>query len=166
MDLRTLTKLALKLSGLYLLLNALAALPSFIDLPSPYNIESAFYVGVYCLVGLALVWFPGRIITTVIRIPPAELQGVITATKLLQVGCILLGVYFALTGAFSFLYTYAQGRLFYDVVKPFPNSRGPDLSPQDFANLISSGVRFLAGMCLWFGSRYVVRMTGRFQDDS
>ncbi len=101
-----------------------------------------------------------------IRIPPASLEGVIGATKLLQVGCVLLGVYFALTGGFSFLFTYSKARLFYDVVKPFPNSRGPDLSPEDFANLVTSGVRFVVGACLWFGSRYVVKVAGRFQDDS
>jgi len=166
MDLRTLTKLVLKLAGLYLLLTALVALPSVINLPKPYNIESAIYVGVYCFVGLALVWLPGRIISTVIRIPPADLEGTVSAMKLLQVGCILLGVYFALTGAFSFLFTYAKARLFYDVVRPFENSRGPDLLPEDFANLMTSGVRFVVGTCLWFGSRYVVRITGRFHDDS
>ena len=166
MDLRTLTKLVLKLAGLYLQLTALVALPSVINLPRPYNIESSIYVGVYCFVGLGLVWFPGGIVSTVIRIPPAVLEGVMTATKLLQVGCVLLGVYFALTGAFAFLFTYSKARLFYDVVKPFPNSRGPDLSPEDFANLMTSGVRAVVGACFWFGSRYVVRLTGRFQDDS
>ena len=37
MDLRTLTKLILKLAGIYLVLTALIALPSVFNLPPPYG---------------------------------------------------------------------------------------------------------------------------------
>src|SRR3979490_583456 len=84
MDLRTLTKLVLKLAGVYLLLTALVALPSVINLPRPYNIESAIYVGLYCFVGLVLIWLPGCIINAVSHIPPGDLEGAISAAKLLQ----------------------------------------------------------------------------------
>jgi len=81
------------------------------------------------------------------------------------IACILLGIYFALTGVFSFLFTYAQARLFYDVVRPFTNSRGPDLSSEHFANLATSRLKFLVGACLWFGSTYVVKISGCFEDN-
>jgi hypothetical protein len=165
MDLRTLTKLLLKLAGLYLLLTALVAFPSVINLPKPYNVESAIFVGIYCALGAVLLWLPGGFINTIIRVPRSQVEGAITARKLLQVGCILLGVYFALTGAFSFIYTYAQARWFYDVVRPFGNSRGPDINPNDFAQLMTNGVKFVVGLCFWFGSRYVVKATGAFRDD-
>ena len=165
MDLRTLTKLVLKIMGIYLLVTAAVALPPVISYPKPYNIESGVFLAFYGVLGFVLVWIPGGFINTVIRIPSGQIEGTITARKLLQVGCILLGVYFAVTGAFSFLYTYAQARLFYDVVRPFENSRGPDLNPEDFARLFANAIKFMAGLCLWLGSRYVVRFTREFQDD-
>ena len=165
MDLRTLTKLALKLAGLYFLVTALMGFPTLLNVPRPYNIDSAVVLSVYLVIGVVLIWFPGAILNSVIRIPASELEGAVTAAKLLQVGCILLGVYFAVTAVYAVIFTYAKARLFYDVMKPFPNSRGPDLTPDDFGNLVASGVEFLLGLCLWFGSRHIVRLMGSFSDD-
>jgi hypothetical protein len=85
--------------------------------------------------------------------------------RLLQVGCILLGVYFALGAVYDIVYTYAKARWFYDAMKPFPNSGGPGLGPNEFASLTADAVQLALGVGLWVGSRYVVKAAGRFEDD-
>jgi hypothetical protein len=163
MDLRTVTKLALKLVGIYFFVTAIAGLVPLISVPYPHWIDAAVVLSIYLVIGLVLIWFPGVVVNTVIRIPPSELEGTATAVKLLQVGCILLGAYFAVAAVYGVTFTYAKGRLFYEVMKPFPNSRGPDLTPDDFGNIVASSVEFLLGLGLLLGSRHIIRLMESFK---
>ena len=110
MDLRTLTKLLLKLIGLYWLTASLVGAIGLVALPlsglghdtTPYRAVNL--VG-YFIVGAALVWFPGTIANRVLRIQGSEMEGAITAERLLGVGISLLGVYFTVVSISALIFS-------------------------------------------------------------
>src|SRR2546425_152099 len=134
MDLRTLTKLVLKLAGLYIAASALFAIPSIFVAPQEFLLVSSTSTALWCIFGLALFWFPGTVANRVIRLEAASLEGAPSATRILRVGIILLGFFFLITGASRLMFTWAAVRLFYNVVGPYPGSAGPELRPDDFGS--------------------------------
>jgi hypothetical protein len=78
---------------------------------------------------------------------------------------MLLGAYFAVAAVYGVVFTYAKARLFYDVLKPFGNSPGPDMNPTDFAHITASAVELALGLALWFGRRHLSRLMGGFTND-
>jgi hypothetical protein len=165
MDMRDLTRLVLKLAGLYMLVNVLVAIPSVIATPKPYGVEWGVSLGLYAIAGLALLLIPGRIINRVLHISGEVTEGSVSTEKLLRVGSILLGVYFIVAAAYGLIYTYAKVSLFFRVVEPYSRFRGPEMSPDDFAYLLASGVQIALGLFLWLGSRFVVRFARWSGDD-
>jgi len=110
MDLRTLTKLLLKLMGLYWLTASLVGALSIGALVvSGLGHDSTPYRAVnlvgYLIVGAALLWFPGTIANRVLRIEGAEMEGAITAERLLGVGVSLLGVYFTVESVSAIIFS-------------------------------------------------------------
>ena len=160
MDLREITRLVLKLAGLYLLVTVLLGIPATVLLPDPYSVQSAISLGLYGLVGLALFFFPGLVMNRVIRVQ-AETAGDVSSEKLVQVGSILLGLYFTVTAAYGLIYTYVKTRWFPQL--HFPGSRGPDMPADDFAYFIAAGAQIVIGLALWLGSKYVVRASFLFK---
>jgi hypothetical protein len=164
MDLRTLTKLLLKLAGLYLLVTSLLVLPSLLFVPFEHSGPGLVSAGVFSLIGLGLLLFPGAVANQVIRIPPDETRGAPTAESLFRVGLTLMGVYLVVDAVFRVVFVYAKSRWFYDYMQPFPGSRGPGLTPDDFGTLAAAGVQILFGIVLWLANRRVSRITGKFTD--
>jgi len=165
MDLRTLTKLLLKLTGLYLLVTSALALPGLFSVPSEYSTPGLLSAAIFTAVGFALVAFPGVITTHVIRLPPSEIAGAPTAEKLLRIGLTLMGVYFVADAVIRGAFIWSKARWFYDFMQPFPGSRGPGYSPDDFGSIVAALVQLVLGLVLWIGSRRVARISGRFADD-
>jgi hypothetical protein len=158
-DLRTLTKLILKLLGLYFLMVSIGQAISLFALPSA---EWFFFfnVALYFLMGAACLWFPGAIINRVLRIEGAELEGAVTATRLFGVGVAILGLYFAVSAVFALVFTLAGSRWFYHFTDAFGGAKGPDISPEQFASLVTYAVQLAVGVGLWLGWRWMVRLTG------
>jgi len=154
MDMREITRLLLKLAGLYLIVTVLIAAPTVIRTPEPYRIDGAASLVLYALVGFALFFLPGFISNRIVRVP-TETGGAVSSEKLVQVGTILLGVYFTASAAYDLVYTYVKTHWFPQL--HFPGSRGPDMPPDDFAYLIASSAQIVIGLALWLGSKYVVR---------
>lgn len=110
MDLRTLTKLVLKLLGLYWLTASLVGAVNLGALmlsglghdTTPYRM---FNLIGYFVVGAALLWFPGTIANRVLRIEGAESEGGITANRLLAVGTSLLGLYLTITSISALVFS-------------------------------------------------------------
>ncbi len=165
MDLRTLTKLLLKLAGLYLLVNSLLVFPSSLFVPLEHSGPGLISAGVFSLIGLALLVFPGAVTNQIIRIPPSETIGAPTAESLFRVGLTLMGVYLVAEAVFRAVFVYAKSRWFYDYMQPFPGSRGPGLTPDDFGALAAAAVEALLGLVLWLANRHVSKVTGKFSDD-
>src|SRR5262245_7970553 len=113
MDLRTLTKLMLKLAGLYLLATVLISIPTILVTPAQYISIAATSLALYAVAGLALVLFPGAIISSIIRINGHESEGAVTATAVLRVGVMLLGCYFAISASYSVALIWAKTQWFY-----------------------------------------------------
>jgi len=110
MDLRTLTKLLLKMIGLYWLTVSLVGAISLGALSlsglgqdtTPYRVFSL--IG-YFVVGAALLWFPGTVMNRVLRIQGAETEGAITADRLLGVGISQLGLYFTVVSVSALIFS-------------------------------------------------------------
>jgi hypothetical protein len=163
MDLRTLTKLILKLLGIYFLVASVLQVLSLLMLPT---IEWFFLVSVilYFIFGAACVWLPGAIINRVLRIEGGELEGAVTANRLFGVGVALLGLYLSVTAFTALIFTFAGSRWFYRFPDAFGGAKGPDLGPEQFASLVTYAVQLILGLGLWLGWRWVTRFTGMEND--
>ena len=154
MDLRELTKLAVKLAGLYVLVNAVIALVT--ALADPEAKMPAWFLGanaLYMLLGAALFWFPGMVISRVVRLEGIE--GPISPSRVMEVGFGLLGVYFAMEALYGFVYTIARVKLFYRFSNTFDVGKAPDFTPSDLAALVGSIVQIVVGLSLWLWRRKV-----------
>jgi hypothetical protein len=159
MDLRTLTKLILKLLGLYFLVVSIVQAVNLFALPT---VEWFFVLNivVYFLIGAVCFWFPGVLINRVLRIQGAEFEGAVTATRLFGVGVALLGLYFAVSAMSALMFTLAGSRWFYHFTDAFGGAKGPDIGPEQFASLVTYAVQLAVGVGLWLGWRSVARFTG------
>ena len=165
MDLGSLVTLGLRLLGVALLVHMAASIVTALVVQTPYVAEAWAIYGTYAVIGLALVWIPGRISNRVLRIGRADAEPQFSFELVLRIGFILLGAYFAIDALAWFFFTYAKARWFYDVVKPFPTFRGPGLTPEDFAYLSANALQFALGLGLWLGNRPLARLTARIGDD-
>ncbi len=164
MELRTLTKLILKLTGAYLLVATLLALPPVLAAPDQLQLGGLVFVVVYVFAGAALLWFPGLIVNRVIGIEGAALEGSASASRLLRVGVVLLGFYFSVSAAYGLVFTWARLNLFYRFSSTFPGASGPEMTADDFGYLVASALQLVLGLSMWFGSRIIVRLSGSFNE--
>ena len=163
MDLRTLTKLMLKLFGLYGLFASITQLVSLFALPTIEWFMTVNFVAWFALAA-ACFWFPGVIVNRVLRIEGSELEGAVTADRLFGVGVSLLGLYLVVSALFPILFTLAEARWFYHFTKVFDGARGPDMNASQFASLLTYSLQLIGGLFLWFGWRPIVRVTGMQND--
>lgn len=158
-DLRTLTKLALKLAGLYIITTTVVGTLGYFMHPAPEAVLwYAVVYSLYLIFGLWLFWFPGTIINQVIRIKGEEFEGELTGLRILEVGFALLGAYFAVAGSYACVYVLARAKWFYRFTDPFAGAPGPGFSPDDFATIVASAIQILLGVGLWFGRRRLARL--------
>ena len=75
MDILTLTKLVLKLGGIWLLIVAILSLPGLFAAPAEYVGLGYVAVGLYFAVAFMLLWFPGVLINRVLLIRGTDLEG-------------------------------------------------------------------------------------------
>jgi hypothetical protein len=164
-DLRTLTKVFLKAAGIYLLVIAISgAVQLFwyqVEMLGPYLTTLV----VYLALGIALLWFPGTVMSHVLRIQGEAVAGEVAAARFLGVGIILMGIYFAATGLFAIVFTMAGARWYYSFTEIFGGARGPELGPEQFASLVSSAVRLCIGLLMWLGWRRFMAMAGEGKHD-
>lgn len=159
-DLRTLTKVFLKLAGAYLLVMAISGAVQLFWYPVEMLGPYVTTLGLYLAVGIALLWFPGTVMNHVLRIQGEAVSGEVTATRLLGVGIILMGIYFVATGILAIVFTMAGARWYYSFMDIFGGARGPELSPEQFASLVSSAVRLCIGLLMWLGWRFLMAVSG------
>lgn len=163
MDLRTLTKLVLKLLGLYFLMVSLGQAVGLFAMPT-FEWFFLFNVALYAVMGVVCFWLPGAIINRVLRIEGSELAGCVTASQLFGVGTALMGLYFAFTALTAIVFTLAGARWFYSFTDTFGGAKGPDIAPEQFASLMGFSFQLVVGIGLWLGWRHVVRFTGMRND--
>ncbi len=120
-------------------------------------------VGLYFVVALVLIWFPGVLVNHVLLIGGAKLEGSATPEMLLRIGLVLLGVYFSVTALYGLAFTWASAKWFYAALQPFPGSRGPDITTEQFGSIVAGVVQLIAGLVLWLAAPQIARFTGRFK---
>lgn len=155
MDIRTLTKLVLKLAGIYIIISVLFSIPNALVTPSEYMVPTVVWLVIYCLVGLILFGFPGMVVNRVVRIDEGTFNDAATEQKLLRIGARLLGCYFSLSAIYGLIFSWASVRLFY------VGYRVPDFTPDQKATMFAWGVQLVAGLLLWFAAKYIVQITLR-----
>jgi hypothetical protein len=165
MDLRTLTRLLLKLVGLYLLITILFNLPPILAAPESILPGNMAYLVTIILVGVMLLWFPGVIVDKIILIQGTELEGVVTASKLLRVGVILLGVYFVSIASYSLLFSLGKLKGYFFFAPAFKDSSAPPMLPQDIGELLGSVLQLAIGLTMWLRSSLIVKASGNFEQE-
>jgi hypothetical protein len=149
MDTRTLTKLLLKLVGLYWLTGSLVSAISLATTIGTDASEYRLFASVsYIVVGVALIWFPGAITNRILRIEGSELEGAVTADRLLGVGISLLGLYFSVVSISALIFSLGA----------FGEWGGH--APEQIAAFTAWLVQLAIGLTLVLGRKRVVSLIG------
>ena len=165
MDLREITKIVLRLIGIYLMSVALMGAAQLIYLPAEPLGWYLTYLGAYLVAGSALFWFPGAVTNRVLRLEGGSLNSAATAPRLLSVAIVLLGLYFVASALASLTYTMALAKWFYSATATYGGERGPGLTPEQFASVASSSAQLIIGIALWLGRSHIVTLSGVNNDD-
>jgi len=150
------TKVALKLFGMYLLLQTITALPSLLASPDPRGASIGYYViGIWGIAGLLLLFSTGPIAHHVLRIQSMDGDDASSAIRLLEVGVKLLGCYFALSAVYGLLYSWALTHV-------FNGSLSADFRPEEKSAMLAAGVQLLIGVLLWAFGGWFSRGLGAY----
>ncbi|MDR0771226.1 MAG: hypothetical protein LBE75_08560 [Burkholderiales bacterium] len=166
MDIRSLTLLAIKLTGLFFLVNAFAALvqniQAFAFFPdsdtffgrAPSPLLFFVYPLIYAATGIILFLASGKIANKVIdtgRIEPSLL----TVDRLLSVAIRIVCLYFMFQSLYSLVYHWAEAYWFAPWSPPVD-------SPRANATLLAAGIQFALALIGWFYSGKLVEITRKF----
>jgi hypothetical protein len=149
MDLASVTKVLLKITGIYFFALALMVMPAVVLGTHDRHmfLNALFSCSVWGVLGLALFLFPGAIANHVIRIKGDLAPDAANQPAWVDAGVRLIGCYFAFS---------ALGRVTYDlaIATIFNNGIGSFVyDPSYKSNLASSIVALLVGILLWvFGN--------------
>lgn len=153
MDLRSMTKVILKLAGLYYVTLAISGLPSLyiaVHQDEPTRSLAFVSIGSWGFIGSLFILLPGVIVDRVIRIKGLEPEAAAGPAGVLGTGTRLLGCFFALGAIYGVVYGWAINHV-------FNGSISPDMRPDQQAAALASAVQFVVGLLLWiFGERLVL----------
>jgi len=157
MNLRDVTRLVLRLAGLYYLVTvtvsvtitvvALIATPEATWTVLPFANDFVYFV-----IGAALFWFPGIVLDRVLRI---DVEGPIATPRLLEVGLGLLGAYFVIQASYGFIYVIARAKWFYHLNEILGRSTAPDFRPNELAELAACVVQIAIALGVWFWRKQI-----------
>jgi hypothetical protein len=155
MDYKSLTMLSLRLTGVFIMVTVVTAVPNtFLSLYSWANgavgialLLIATMAGFPILVGLFLIYYPGTIANRVVS-GGAEPAG---ALQLQQVAFSVLGLYFATHALIEGVYWVAL----------LPSLT---INVLDYARFASTAAMFVAGVLLLFGGRGLANFIHRLRD--
>jgi hypothetical protein len=184
MNYRSLTSLALRLAGVFILVSGVAGMPNtFVNLYSVHTrealhpsmvllaMQTLFALSGPLIIGLVLIFFPSVVANRVIKTDVVGSEGSVGYRELQALAFSVLGVYFISIGVFDAVYWVARLRLYYRVIEDaaaaFP--RPPAIAPDEFGGLVSSALYLMGGLILLFGatgiSHLVQRIRGAAHDE-
>ncbi len=122
-----------------------------------------FSIGIPLLLGLALIYFPGTVSTTVLRIEPAAEESK-ERPLLERVAIAALGLWFAVQALLDGVHVFSRWHLYRRFVEDqYPGATGPVIGPQEFAGLITAVLQFAIGLWLLLGSRGLANALSRLR---
>jgi hypothetical protein len=169
-----LASLMVRMVGLWELVVAVNAIPGAIGpFFNPEYIAKAgvwlliaaalFSIGIPLLLGLALIYFPGRVSTTVLRIEPAAEEPK-ERPLLERVAIAALGLWFAVQALLDGVHVFSRWHLYRRFVEDqYPGAAGPAIGPQEFAGLITAVLQFAIGLWLLLGNRGLANALSRLR---
>jgi hypothetical protein len=171
MDYRAVTTLALRLTGIAVLVKVLPyASTNFIGLmnagaqtPRQALWMTSLALVILVLVGLALIWFPARLSSLVVGSAPAVDAGE-TSDRLGEIALLVVGVYLFATGVLDLVYYVSKLWLFEAWVRKREYAEDVSIPSYDFAGLITGVARLLIGAILAFKSRTLYGWILRVRD--
>jgi len=172
MDYKSLTSLMLRLAGVFIVVSAITSAPqTFFNLlyrrggaesVDTWALAAAGFAvfAIPFLVGLLLIYFPGRIANSMVSSAGAE---TVDALVLQQVAFSALGLYFVTVAAYETFYWWAKLQIYFAVFEEmnFPGPRR--LREDDFAGMVSTGAQFIAGGILLLGGRGIANLFHRLR---
>jgi hypothetical protein len=178
MDYRSISALALRLAGVFILVSGIAGMPNtFVNLyvfaarealsPSvlPVLLQTFIAASGALIIGLLLVFFPSVVANRVVNAEAVGKEGSLGYRELQALGFSVLGLYFVAIGFFDGIYWFARARIYYQVISEasaaFP--RPPALAPDEFGGAVSSALQFLGGLGLLLGARGLSRLVQKLR---
>lgn len=173
MDHKALSSLLIKLAGAFIVINALSDFPKYfahimsmrghgLPLWVPF-VGGILPVVIPILVGLGMFMFPSTITNRVIH-TSAEQENLIHATPHLEAAAFsVLGVYLLFRAIADATYHFSKFKLYEKLILKEPLYVGAHLMPEEFANLVTTGMEFLLAICLMLGARGLVRLKNRIR---
>jgi hypothetical protein len=174
MDYRALSKLLIKIGGLFIILYALKQ--AYESVGTAYALyakeavlTSALIVGglpvlIPLVLGLALFYFPG-VVTNRLLIddgnpPTTEIKSI---ARLEEAALILLAVYILVHSLGDAVYWLSRVKLYQVFIDSEYIMRAPPLRAEDFAQLVADCVQIPIALCLFFGAAGLVRLKDKFR---
>lgn len=179
MEHRALAALIIRLTGLVVLvLTITGAARSFVDFfyPSPmlkdvgigFMALSMGISGLFPLaVGLFLIYFPGMVLTGVLRIPGLEAGSDANIAPLQRVAFSALGMLFMINAIIHAVHAMAKYDWYFYWMQEMHSLNGPAvhpaMSPEQFSGYVAAGVEFLLGLALLTGSKGIANALTRMR---
>ncbi len=171
MDYRAVTTLALRLTGIAVLVKILPyASSAFIGIlnagaTSPRQALWMTWLStvIPLLVGLALIWFPARLSSLVVGSAPAVDAGE-DSDRLGEAALLAVGVYFFGTGIFDLVYYTSRIWLFEVWARKHEYAEDVSIPTSDIAGLIAGVARVTIGAILGFKARTLYGWIRRVRD--
>jgi hypothetical protein len=171
MDYRSITAMALRLSGVLILVNTVPSVPSFVygfvsdDRASTGSaaLLSMVSVAIPLIIALALIYFPSRVSKSLQGVEPSAEQRESTA-RIGEIAFISLGIYLVASALFDSAYYVVKIWLLHrDAAEHDFQERVP-LAYDTIAGLVSCGLQVVIGLVLMFSARGLYGLIRRLRD--
>ncbi|NJN05490.1 MAG: hypothetical protein HC814_02580 [Rhodobacteraceae bacterium] len=178
MDYRSLSSLALRLAGVFILVSGVAAIPdtlvNLLVLAERYTVAPLLWQVVVqtivaaspsMLIGLLLIFFPSAVANRIVNGEAVGPDGSVGYGQLQTLAFSVLGLYFIAVGLFEGVYWLARTRIYYVMVQEaaetFP--RVPAIAPEEFSGLVMAVTYLVGGFALLFGARGISRLVQKIR---
>jgi hypothetical protein len=175
MEHKALAALMVRLVGLWELVVAVNGLPNAIGaFSNPEYMHKAglwvligvalFSVALPFAVGLLLIYFPGTVATSVLRVEGIEPKSASDTTVLERVAVSAMGLWFTVNAVMDGVHVFSRWHLYRRFVEDqYPGATGPAIGPNEFAGLITAALQLLIGLWLVLGTRGLTNVLTRLR---
>jgi hypothetical protein len=116
------------------------------------------------ILGVVLIYFPRSVATKVLRIEGLDPASENELRPLQQVAFAAIGLWLTIYAILDAVYVYARARIYLRFFEDIPaHVKPPQITSDDFASLIMSGLQLLIGLVLLIGHRGIVNALAKLR---